>query len=67
MDVLTRIKNGDRVMVSLTKREGSGVKYHLTDGSEVSGDQFRSIRHFLRPCDAGLLEDSEPQSYVWDS
>jgi len=65
MDVLKRVRAGERVMVSLTKREGAGCKYHLTDGTEVSPDQFSTIREFLAPCDAGLFDGAEPQSYVW--
>jgi len=65
MDVLKRIKGGERVMVSLTKRDGAGKKYHLTDGTEVSSDQFEKLSDFLTPSDAGLFDDSEPQSYIW--
>lgn len=65
MDVLERIKGGDRVMVSLTKRAGAGRAYHLTDGTKVEVEQFEQIREFLVPADSGLFDGSEPQSYVW--
>lgn len=65
MDVLKRIRDGEKIMVSLTKRGGCGKKYNLTDGTEVSPDQFASVTEFLRPCDVGLFDESEPQSYEW--
>lgn len=65
MDVLQAIKGGARVMVTLPAREGCEKKYSLTDGTEVSGKQFRSILPFLVPADGGLLPDADPQSYRW--
>lgn len=65
MDVLKAIKAGARVMVTLPTRDGTEKKYSLTDGTEVSGKQFRSISSFLMPADAGLIPDAEPQSYRW--
>lgn len=65
MDVLSRIKSGDRVMVHLSGREGCKKRYSLTDGTEVSDAQFCRIREFLKPHDAGLFEGAEPQSYQW--
>lgn len=65
MDVLHRIKSGERVMVSLPSERGRHKKYTLTDGTEVSGDQFAAILPFLSPADAGLFAGAEPQSYVW--
>ena len=64
LDVLTRIKRGERVMVTLPSRDGCAKTYSLTDGTEVPRDQFDKIREFLAPLDPGLIE-SEPQSYCW--
>lgn len=65
MNVLSRIKNGERVIVTLTKRDGEGRKYNLSDGTDVSAKQFAQIQEFLMPLDVGLLPDAEPQSYQW--
>lgn len=65
MHVLSRIKNGEKVMVSLPGATGKRKKFFLTDGTEVSEAQFYTIREFLVPADAGLLPDAEPQSFVW--
>lgn len=65
MRVLERIKGGERVMVSMPGPNGKHKKYSLTDGTEVSEDQFCKIKFFLTPDDAGLLDDAEPQSYRW--
>ncbi|MCA0846097.1 hypothetical protein [Salipiger thiooxidans] len=65
MDVLSRIKSGERVMVHLASRDGHKKKYTLTDGTDVPDAQFCRIREFLQPADAGLFDGAEPQSYQW--
>jgi len=65
MDVLKQVKAGARVMVNLQNREGCGKTYNLTDGTNVSSSQFDTMEPFLKPCDAGLIDDCEPQSYEW--
>ncbi|WP_299945310.1 hypothetical protein [uncultured Ruegeria sp.] len=65
MNVLKRIKRGEKVMVTLPSGRGKHNQYTLTDGTEVGHDQFAAIRAFLTPEDTGLLSDAEPQSYVW--
>ncbi|MBB95614.1 MAG: hypothetical protein CML68_13615 [Rhodobacteraceae bacterium] len=65
MDVLSRIRAGERVMVHLGAGQEVKKKYSLTDGTKVSEDQFRRIREFLKPHDPGLFSDAEPQSYQW--
>lgn len=64
MDVLSKIKNGARIMVTMPSRANGKKKYSLTTGEEVSDEQFAKVREFLTPDDAGLIE-SEPQSYRW--
>ncbi len=65
MDVLKRIKGGEKVVVSLPGPNGTKKKYSLTDGTDVSEDQFISVREFLVPSDPGLLPDADPQSFTW--
>ena len=65
MDVLQQVKAGARVMVNLPSREGHGKTYNLTDGANVSAYQFSQMEPFLKPCDAGLIADCDPQSYEW--
>lgn len=64
MDAILQVKAGSKVMVTMPTRAGAGKKYSLTDGTEISSDQFESMKPFLKPCDPGLL-DAEPQSYQW--
>lgn len=65
MDVLNRIKSGEKVMVTLPSGRGKHNQYTLTDGTEVGHEQFEKLRDFLTPDDTGLLPDAEPQSYAW--
>jgi hypothetical protein len=65
MDVLSRVKNGERIMVNLPSRQGDKKTYNLTDGTSVSAKQFSRISEFLTASDAGLIPDAEPQSYAW--
>tara|TARA_R110000744_G_scaffold17882_4_gene48214 strand:- start:692 stop:913 length:222 start_codon:yes stop_codon:yes gene_type:complete len=65
MDVLKRIKSGEKVMVTLPSRANCGKAYSLQDGTDVSREQFCKIEDFLKPSDLGLIPDAEPQSYVW--
>ena len=64
MDVLLRIKKGERVMVTLGSQEGHKKSYSLSDGTPVSREQFCKIKPFLSVADVGLIA-SEPQSYQW--
>lgn len=65
MDVLKRIKSGEKVMVTVASGRMKYNQYSLTDGTEVDQTQFEGIREFLKADDAALLPDTEPQSYVW--
>ncbi|WP_139044811.1 hypothetical protein [Phaeobacter sp. S60] len=47
MDVLTAVKQGARVMVTMPDRADRKEKYSLTDGTEVSHDQFDRLKPFL--------------------
>ena len=64
MTVLERIKHGEKVMVTLSKRASKPL-YNLTDGTEVSEAQFLKVKPFLTAGDGGLFGDSEPLSYEW--
>ena len=65
MDVLTAVKQGARVMVTMPDRADRKKKYNLTDGTEVSHDQFDRLKPFLAADDPGLMPDAEPLSYRW--
>lgn len=65
MDILRRIKRGEKIMITLPSRAGCERKYNLTDGTEVSRTQFAAIEEYLAPSDRGLIEGVEPQSYEW--
>ncbi|NOD65793.1 hypothetical protein [Ruegeria sp. HKCCD6109] len=64
MDVLERIKHGEKIMVTLSQRASKPL-YNLTDGTEVSEAQFLTIKPFIAAGDKSLLEGAEPLSYVW--
>lgn len=65
MDVLRRIKSGEKVIVTLPSSRGTKKQYALTDGTDVSVEHFPAIREFMSPVDAGLFEGCEPQSWQW--
>lgn len=65
MEILGKLKSGERIMVSLSTRAECGKKYSLTDGTAIKPEQFAAISEFLKPSDPGLMEDSEPQSWEW--
>lgn len=65
LSVLQRVKAGSTVLVTLPCRDGHDKTYSLSDGTAVSRSQFTKIKPFLAPMDAGLLPDSEPQTYKW--